>query len=60
MFAKIRIWAGDEAGNVTIDWTVIVAMIVGMSFAVMLSIGASTDQLADKTETELASRNIGF
>lgn len=60
MFARIRNWAGDEAGNVTIDWTVIVAMIVGMSFTVMLAIGTSTDQLADKTDTELSSRNIGF
>lgn len=60
MFSKLKDWADDEAGNVTIDWTVLVAMVVGMSFAVMLSISGGVNEFGDKAETELADRNPGF
>jgi len=60
MFGKMRKFAADEAGNVTIDWTVIVAMIVGMSLAVMVLIGGGTTQLSGKAGTELSTRNLGF
>ena len=60
MFGRMQNFAADEAGNVTIDWTVIVAMIVGMSLAVMVLIGGGTTQLSGKTGTELSTRNLGF
>jgi di/tricarboxylate transporter len=57
---RARTWGLDEAGNVTIDWVVLVAMALGMSFAVMVSISGGVNDFGDKAETELASREVGF
>ena len=60
MLGKMRKFAANEVGNVTIDWTVIVGMVVGLSFALKLSIGGGVSLLGDATETELVNRNTGF
>lgn len=48
----------DETGNATVDWTVLVAGLVGLSVTVMISVGGGVEDLADKTDTELSDRNV--
>lgn len=57
---RARTWLVDEAGNVTVDWVVLVAMALGMSFAVMVSISGGVQEFGEKAETELATREIGY
>ena len=52
----LKCWARDESGNTTVDWTVLLAGLVGLSLAVMLSLGGGVMQLAEKTDSELSTR----
>lgn len=54
---RTKAWCEAEDGNVTIDWTVLLAGLVGLSLAVMLSLGGGTTQLASKIDTELSARD---
>ena len=51
-------WLRDESGNTTVDWVVIVAGLVALSIAVMTSISGGVELLADKTGTELSTREL--
>ena len=55
----MRNWLADEAGNTTVDWVVLLSGIVGMTFAVMLSISGGVNTFGDKAETELSTRDLG-
>lgn len=48
----------DESGNATIDWVGLVAGLVALSIAVMISIGGGVEVLADKMESELETREL--
>jgi hypothetical protein len=54
----VGIFARSEDGNVTIDWTVLLGGLVGLSLAVMALIGGSVVAFSDRAEVELGSREV--
>lgn len=60
VFNELRTWIGKEDGNVTVDWVVLVAMALAFSFVALGAISGGTEELGEKTETELVSRDVGF
>jgi len=58
--ASDAVWtfARSEDGNVTIDWTVLLGGLVGLSLAVMALIGGSVVAFSDRAEVELGSREV--
>jgi len=57
-FQKVSFFLRNESGEVTIGWLVITAAIVGMSVAVLSSIGDGTQELSGKVGDEMADREI--
>ena len=51
-------WARDESGNATVEWVLLVAGLVGLSVAVMLSVAGGVEELATRTDTELSARDV--
>ena len=45
----------DESGAVTVDWVVLTAAIVGLGIAVLSSITAGTEGIAQSISTELTT-----
>lgn len=45
--AKIKTFAADESGAVTVDWVVLTAAIVGLGIAVIASVRGGTESIAD-------------
>lgn len=58
MLNFIKNFRHDEDGAVTVDWVVLTAAIVGLGIAVMLSVGKSTDGLANKISSYIGSQNV--
>lgn len=56
----IKNWLADEAGNATVDWVVATAGAVAMTIAVMIAIGGGVETFGEDTETELATRDVGY
>ena len=55
---NVRHWARDESGNATFEWALVVGGAVGMSIAVMASIGSGSQAFAQTAEAELSSMEI--
>ena len=53
-----KLFAKDEDGAVTVDWVVLTSAIVGLGIAVMLSVGNSTNGLANKISSKIVSTNV--
>ena len=60
LFAQIKNFRNDEDGAVTVDWVVLTAAIVGLGLALMVSVGNSTETLANKISSKLATQTTGF
>lgn len=60
LLANVSKWGRDESGNTTVDWVVVVAGIMAMTFVVMGSISGGVRTFGEKAETELATRELGF
>ena len=60
LFAQIKNFRNDEDGAVTVDWVVLTAAIVGLGLAIMVSVGNSTETLANKISRKLATQTTGF
>ena len=56
--SSFRQWTRDESGNVTFEWVLVVAGAVGMSIAVMASIGSGSRAFAQTAEVELSTMEI--
>ena len=56
--SSFRQWTRDESGNVTFEWVLVVAGAVGMSIAVMASIGSGSQAFAQTAEVELSTMEI--
>ena len=54
----IGIFIEDDDGAVTVDWVVLTSAIVGLTIAVMLSVGNSTSGLADKISGKIQATNV--
>ena len=54
----IKSFSSDESGAVTVDWVVLTSAIVGLAIAVMLAVGHSTADLADKISDKIQSTNV--
>ena len=52
------VWARDESGNATFEWVLVVAGAVGMSIAVMASIGSGAQAFAQTADEELSTTEI--
>jgi hypothetical protein len=49
-------WVQDENGEITVAWMVLVAATVGLTIAVMISVGGGAEQLSRDVDTELTDR----
>jgi Flp pilus assembly pilin Flp len=49
MKRQIRTFAADERGNAVIDWSVLMAGLIMMAFAVVAAITDQTDRITDDT-----------
>lgn len=56
--AKIKTFAADESGAVTVDWVVLTAAIVGLGIAVVASVRTGTLDIAENIETSLTGADI--
>jgi hypothetical protein len=55
---NVRHWARDESGNATFEWALVVGGAVGMSMAVMATIGSGSQAFAQTAEAELSAMEI--
>jgi Flp pilus assembly pilin Flp len=53
--AKIKTFAADESGAVTVDWVVLTAAIVGLGIAVIASVRGGTESVANAIGTSLST-----
>ncbi|MCC5965809.1 MAG: hypothetical protein JJU24_06700 [Natronohydrobacter sp.] len=56
--AKIKTFAADESGAVTVDWVVLTAAIVGLGIAVIASVRQGTQSVGTQIQTSLNSAQI--
>ena len=50
---KWKTFASDDSGAVTVDWTLLLAILVGLAIAVLVAVGNSTETMAINTKAEL-------
>ncbi len=55
IIAKIKTFANDEDGAVTVDWVVLTAALVGLGIAVLATIETGLQNLSEDIRTELQS-----
>lgn len=55
---RLNRYCGNEDGEVTVEWVVVTAMIIGMSVIVLSSIGNGTQVMADNVDTEMTDREV--
>ena len=56
--AKIKTFAADESGAVTVDWVVLTAAIVGLGIAVVASVRTGSESVAGNIEDVLTDAVI--
>ncbi len=59
MTKHIQKFLKEETGNVTIDWVVLVSGIVGLAFALVITVTAGANDLNDKTAEAINSIEVG-
>ena len=55
---KIKAFAANESGAVTVDWVVLTAAIVGLGLAVVTSVRTGVGSLASDISTSLSSASV--
>ena len=64
LFNMIKNFRNDESGAVTVDWVVLTAAIVGLGIAVLTSVTANVntlaDAVADDIKTDVPKITAGF
>ena len=55
---KIKTFAANESGAVTVDWVVLTAAIVGLGLAVISSVRTGVGSLASDISTSLSSASV--
>ena len=50
----------EESGDVTVDWVVLTAAIVGLGMVVMLSVGGGIQGLGNSIVDDLSGRASGY
>ena len=55
---KLKTFAADESGAVTVDWVVLTAAIVGLGLAVMAVVSSGVENLSGDIETSLTNQNV--
>ena len=56
--AKMKTFAADESGAVTVDWVVLTAAIVGLGLAVITSVRTGVQSLGTDIQTSLTSASV--
>jgi len=51
-----KTFAIDTSGAITTDWTLITALIIGLSLAVMVAVGQSSENLATAVGSKLTEQ----
>ncbi|MBS9715574.1 hypothetical protein ACFFUT_18845 [Pseudohalocynthiibacter aestuariivivens] len=54
----IKNFCTNESGAITVDWVVLTAAIVGLSIAIMVTVGGATSDLGDVVSGSLATQGI--
>ena len=55
---KIKTFAANESGAVTVDWVVLTAAIVGLGLAVITSVRSGVGDLATDISTSLSGASV--
>ncbi|MCW1934646.1 hypothetical protein [Pararhodobacter zhoushanensis] len=55
---KIKAFAANESGAVTVDWVVLTAAIVGLGLAVVTSVRTGVGSLATEISDQLGSASV--
>ncbi len=55
---KIKTFAANESGAVTVDWVVLTAAIVGLGLAVITSVRTGVGSLATDISTSLSGASV--
>ena len=56
--AKMKTFAADESGAVTVDWVVLTAAIVGLGLAVITSVRSGVQSLGTDIQNSLTSASV--
>lgn len=59
MFKKLKTFAQDDSGAVTVDWVVLTAAVVSLAATVIFAIQGGTDNVGDGTGTYLTNATPG-
>ena len=59
MIERLRVFRDAEKGAVSIDWVVLTAALVGLSFGVVGVLASSTDNVGDLIADDLSSMKMG-
>ncbi|WP_082223956.1 hypothetical protein [Pseudorhodobacter wandonensis] len=60
MLQKLRLFLTSESGAVTVDWVVLTAVIIGLGMSVLIPIGFTADEGAQKVGVTLREINSGY
>lgn len=60
MLQKLRLFLTSESGAVTVDWVVLTAVVIGLGMSVLIPIGFTTDEGAQKVGVTLREINSGY
>lgn len=58
IISKIKNFAADESGAVTVDWVVLTAAIVGLGLAVITSVRTGVNNLGTDISNSLTSATV--
>ncbi|MCH8465310.1 MAG: hypothetical protein LAT78_01865 [Roseinatronobacter sp.] len=56
--AKVKKFAADESGAVTVDWVVLTAAIVGLGIAVVASVRGGVGEVGDEISRALGTISL--
>jgi multisubunit Na+/H+ antiporter MnhC subunit len=57
---KLRLFLTSESGAVTVDWVVLTAVVIGLGMSVLIPIGFTTDEGAQKVGVTLGEIKSGY
>jgi hypothetical protein len=57
---KLRLFLTSDSGAVTVDWVVLTAVVIGLGMSVLIPIGFTTDEGAQKVGVTLREIKSGY
>ena len=57
---RLRLFAADDCGAVTVDWVVLSAAVIGLGMVVLLPVAFSAESSTQKVADDIRDRAVGY